>query len=266
MLGVGNGPYGSGGVPGALRLCYVVGLAALLVSLVLGLGATLRGVLRRPVADTAVAEEAWQLDTLLIVAATCSIATFVLLTRNSNPSYARYLTSGVIYASVLTARQAARAYPHLRGRWRRTGATLGAVVLTSYGAAFGLTLAQPRPAQPIVVLTQFLETHHLDNGIGDYWAASIVTVDSGGAVRVRPINANLSGRLVRYQRQSAASWYRGQSFDFVVYQPTLPYGRVTATTITGTFGPPAHTYVVDGYAVDVYTTPIHLSAVGFPLP
>jgi hypothetical protein len=139
-----------------------------------------------------------------------------------------------------------------------------ALVFASYAAAFGFTLVQPRPSQPIHALTDFLEQHHLAEGIGDYWAASIVTVDSGGSVRVRPVSANAKGQLVRYGRQSSTNWYRDERFDFVVYQPLLPYGRVTPKTISKTFGPPTHTYLVGGYAVDVYSSPIRVRITSSP--
>jgi hypothetical protein len=47
----------------------------------------------------------------------------------------------------------------------------------------------PAPA-PYTGLVGFLESHHLTYGLGGYWQASIVTVESGGQVTIRAITAD----------------------------------------------------------------------------
>jgi hypothetical protein len=109
----------------------------------------------------------------------------------------------------------------------------------------------------------FLLAHHLTKGIGDYWAASIVTLESHGAVTIRPVVANASGTIVRDGRQSDSSWYVGQRFEFLVYQ-RAPYGRVDAATVRSTFGSPATTYTIGKYYVLVWPHLLQLPPGEFP--
>ena len=72
------------------------------------------------------------------------------------------------------------------------------------------------------------------------------------ASTVRPVWANQEGKLGRYMKLSSASWYAGQQFQFLVYQ-TPVYQGVDSASATRTWGPPAHTYVVGGYHVLVWS-------------
>ena len=130
--------------------------------------------------------------------------------------------------------------------------------LHSPAVAFNVTAAVP-PA-PYDALGQFLESHHLDRGIGDYWSASITTVATSGSVAVRPVVADGAGHLVRYERQSTATWYEGQSFQFLVYDSAVPWGGVSSASATATFGPALHTYDVGTYRVLVWSQPLSVSA------
>ena len=129
-------------------------------------------------------------------------------------------------------------------------------------AAFGFTLGAPTPAQPFAQLDTFLENRQLVTGIGDYWSASITTVASGGAVTVRPVISNPAGRVVRYERQSAATWYTNQPFEFLVYDTARPWGGVDAMTASSTFGPVARTYAVGSYRVLVWRHLLFVPATG----
>ena len=93
-------------------------------------------------------------------------------------------------------------------------------------------------------------------GIGDYWSASIATVATGGLVTVRPVISSPAGRVVRYERQSAETWYTNQPFEFLVYDTARPWGGIDATTASLTFGPVARTYVVGHYRVLVWPHPL----------
>ena len=94
-----------------------------------------------------------------------------------------------------------------------------------------------------------------------YWTASITTVESRGAVTVRPVLADPDGKLGRYMKQSSANWYAGQHFQFLVYS-TPTYQGVDSASATRTWGPPAHTYVVGGYHVLVWSNTF--SVASFP--
>ena len=81
------------------------------------------------------------------------------------------------------------------------------------------------PKQPIAQLDTFLEARQLDVGIGDYWSASITTVATGGVVTVRPVISTPGGRVVRYERQSAATWYTNQAVRIPRLQHRQAVGR-----------------------------------------
>ncbi len=66
--------------------------------------------------------------------------------------------------------------------------------------------------------------------------------------------AHASERLATFLpdgRQATSSWYKKQHVLFLVYQD-LPYGRVDAATVAGTFGTPTTTFDVGTYHVAVW--------------
>jgi hypothetical protein len=198
---------------------------------------------------------AWRLDDLLVLAVFADIAVFVALTTSDDPGFLRYLTAAVIFGTVLAGRWVGRlaASAPLAQLWRRgTAPVLAAVVAAAFVAAFAFTLAAPMPRQPASRLGTFLEARQLDVGIGDYWSASITTVATDGVVTVRPVISTRAGSVVRYERQSAASWYARQPFEFLVYDTARPWGGVDARTASVTFGPGARTYAVGPYRVLVW--------------
>jgi hypothetical protein len=72
--------------------------------------------------------------------------------------------------------------------------------------SFGLfrqadTPAAPAPLAPVAA---FLEAHHLSYGIGGYWEASLITVETGGAVTIRAVTPAC---LQPYPWESKSDWY-----------------------------------------------------------
>jgi hypothetical protein len=134
---------------------------------------------------------------------------------------------------------------------------------TAYVSDLLIDTAQALPHAPARDLTALLASHKLDRGLGEYWGASIVTVESRGAIHVRPVVADGRGVIKRDGHQSSTEWYDGATFHFLVYE-RLPYGRITPTSIRKTYGTPAHTYTVDQYSVDVWTDPIGVSNESVP--
>ncbi len=98
-------------------------------------------------------------------------------------------------------------------------------------------------------------------GLGGYWASSITTVESRGAVTVRPVWTDPKGMLVRSMYESPASWYAGQHFQFLVYQMPV-YQGVDSVSATKTWGRPAQTYAVGDYHVLVCS--VAFSVAPFP--
>lgn len=210
------------------------------------------------------ASGAWRLDDLLVLAVFADLVVFLVLTTSDDPGFLRYLTAAVIFGTVLAGRWVGRLASSLPSapRVRRDVAAVCLAVVAASAAAFGFTLAAPIPTQPSSQLDSFLEARRMAVGIGDYWSASITTVATEGVVTVRPVIATPAGRVVRYQRQSAGSWYTGQPFEFLVYNTSRPWGGIDATSASSTFGPIARSYVIGPYRVLVWRHPLFVSATG----
>jgi len=194
----------------------------------------------------------WWLDDVLVMATFASAATFVALAINGVAG-ARYLVATVVFASVLSGRVVAQAWRRLQpGRAARAICVVCAAVPLWLAAGLGYTIAQPISIPQAATLASWLEVHNLRSGVGGYWAASITTVESKGAVTVRPVWSNAEGKLGRYMKLSSASWYAGQHFQFLVYN-TPVYQGVDSVSATQTWGSPAHTYVVGEYHVLVWS-------------
>ena len=82
--------------------------------------------------------------------------------------------------------------------------TVGALVLAGDLAGLGVETAhRPVPAAK-TGLASWLAAHRLFYGLGGYWEASIVTVDSGGRVKVRAL---AQPSLVADMWEAKRSWY-----------------------------------------------------------
>ena len=205
--------------------------------------------------------ERWRLDDLLVLAFLADLVVFVVFTTGNDANYSRYLTGGVVFGSVLAGRALGQLFDSVESSSiRRATGVLGLGALAAFGAGVVFNVTAAVPEAPYVALGQFLESHHLDRGIGDYWSASITTVATSGSVAVRPVVADPADHLVRYERQSNATWYEGQSFQFLVYDTALPWGDVSSASATATFGPVLHTYDVGTYRVLVWSHQLSVSA------
>jgi hypothetical protein len=105
-------------------------------------------------------------------------------------------------------------------------------------------------------LSSWLTTHGLTNGIGGYWDASVVTVQSGDKVKVRAVdihqNVNGPGWKINIPGwESNALWY-----DPSRYQATFAvadvHGPYQAKYFQEFFGQPEKTYRVANWIVLVY--------------
>ena len=205
----------------------------------------------------------WRIDDALVAACFGAAATYVILAFANIPDLDRYLAPTALFMSLLTARVIARAWSRLAATGWGVLPAVGVVavgITAAYGAAFGYQLATTPYPQPAPALASWLQAHHLTQGVGAYWAASLTTVEADGHVRVRPVIPDSNGHLVRYMRESAAEWYAGRSFDFLVFQPGPLALGVTPAEAAATWGPPAHQYAVDGYLVLVWARPFGVPA------
>jgi hypothetical protein len=270
MFGIESGPLSAGGVPSVLQGVHVVGLAVVILAVLVAIWRLCAGFLhgdrdghiysgngRSQKSDSLI-------DDLLLAACVGSVVVFVGLSNTNAFEFDRYLTSLVIFSSILAARMVGHVAVSTDSLLvKRVSAALGVLVLAAFaaGTTLGVTGSVTPPPQFSGVVS-FLEQKHLDAGIGDYLDASIITVATDGKVTVRPVTGNRAQKVVRYQRQSSAAWYAGQSFGFLLYDVATP-GSFNSETATATFGPPASTYQMGSYRVLVWSHPISVSAEGY---
>ena len=265
LLGLGDSLGGSGGVPFALQSVHIVLAVLLGVALAVGAVRLVGGVCRGrtptdpPGPTTGADPEPWRVDDLLVIALVGSTLNFVALAATSS-GYVRYLTASVIFGAVLAGRYVtlwwATDHPTVL---RRTVLAIGVLATTAFLAASAVQLSRPAPSHPTVRLAAFLESHGLTSGVGDFWAASLTTVESNGVVSVRPVVPDSSTTLEAYNKGDDPGWFAGHSFQFVVYPnstaPSSPT-QVSWLTADATWGRPSRTYDVAGYVVLVWPHPI----------
>ena len=265
ILGVRTGPYGGPARSLPVDLAHLAGVAVIVVGVLGGLWSLARGVAVGRNPDRAIA----RLDDMLLVAAAADLVVFAALTLSANTLYARYLTAGLLFAIVLGGRMLGRATDAGAARglatgWRRAAAAVVAVVvLAGYVTDVAAEVRAPNPVAPTSGLGAFLLAHGLHEGLAEYWAASILTVRSGGALEVRPAVATAKGLIERDARQTTSAWYDRQRFQFLVWEQT-PYGRITLKSATRTYGPPERTWRIDRYTVAVWGHPIGISRRAIP--
>jgi hypothetical protein len=264
MLGIDEGPFGGVHVPFPLELAHLVAALCILSCVVVAGFGLLRGAALGKNRDESREAAAWRLDDLLALGVVGDLAVFEVLTLSNNVLYARYLTAGLIFSVILAARILGRASASLpKGLPSRAAAATAIVVAALFSVEVALELNAPTPVQPVSALDKFLLAHNLRSGIGDYWAASVVSVQSKGAIQIHPVVANLRKIIVPDGRQATSAWYENQHFQFLVYEND-PYGRVDAVTVAGTFGTPETTWVVGTYHVVIWAHLISVSGPAFP--
>ena len=101
----------------------------------------------------------------------------------------------------------------------------------------------------------WLERHHLTYGIGGYWNASAVTVETGGKVMVRPVRTYLSS-VVTTNFETDSTWYDPTKHyaNFVIWTNKNFCGDLCLTRIglQTTFGKPAQVVQIGQFSVLIY--------------
>jgi hypothetical protein len=189
-------------------------------------------------------------DQILVTAVAVNLASYVFSTQATSIQSTREIAAILPFAAVLAGRMLAD-----RVLTVRYAAPVLLVVLAGYLGGLGYELAQPPVPAQNHQLTSWLTAHHLSSGLSGYWQANVVTLTSGGRIRMRPVTPR-GPRLVPYEWNSAAAWYdaRTQTADFLVLGPAIseyPSFRPTAAALA-TFGRPARTYHIGRYQVLVW--------------
>jgi hypothetical protein len=151
--------------------------------------------------------------------------------------------------------------PLIRGRYL----PVLALILACYAGGLLHHADQPPAADPDKVVAAWLSEHQLSYGFASYWTASAVTVDSGDAVRVRPVSRT-GRRLSVAPWESSAAWYQRTAGDarfVIISRHSGLCWRVTVgewrNSAGRTFGPPAAAYHVGGFLILVWDRNILLS-------
>jgi hypothetical protein len=152
--------------------------------------------------------------------------------------------------------------PSLRAGSRRTRVPrpvtwLAGAMLACYAVMLGVNAVQPQvPAQP-ATLADWLAAHNLTRGLGGYWQANSVTLDSSNAVQVRAIVINEGQLTAQDYWEAEQAWYDPATVyaNFVVDIPTRcgpadPGELISAMAAKA--GKPSRLYCVGTYAVAVW--------------
>jgi hypothetical protein len=136
-------------------------------------------------------------------------------------------------------------------RVRLAGPAVLGAVLAAYLAALGFACTQPAIAVPNQSLADWLVAHHLTSGLGGYWQADSVTLDSGGKVTVAGI---YGGSPSTWEAKSG--WYdagsRSANFVVMVSEPAAQAVLTKPVVMRRVFGRPVRTYTFQQYTVMVY--------------
>ncbi len=173
-----------------------------------------------------------RIASVLAVAIVLNITAYVVSTQASTLSSARQIVTVLPFGAALTARILADPLARVARRLVAPSSVVAGTAATALVTAF-LTQsagAQPRPVEAASV-SAWLQTEHLDYGLGSYWASNNITVASGGKVHVAPAGGP-GLRALRWE--SAAGWYDATRHDarFVVvdrdHPESFPVGAVEA--------------------------------------
>jgi hypothetical protein len=128
-----------------------------------------------------------------------------------------------------------------------------AVGLACYLGGLAYNDTQPIAAPAHQDLADWLVAHHLTDGLAGYWESNIVTLDSGGQVRVASL---IGGGTTAQPYESDSAWFdpaiSRANFIVSVSFPPADVPVIKPTVVRARFGPPARTYHFREYTVMVY--------------
>jgi hypothetical protein len=190
------------------------------------------------------------IESVLVTAIVLNVAAFVAIVAATDVLSAKEIGAVLPFGAVLAGRMLGD-----RALAERAGLALG-VVLTGYAAMLGYSAAQPAQAPQYANLTAWLRANHLTSGVSGFAQANIVTVQSGGAVSLRPVTAQ--GLYIQAQQwQAKSSWYDPtQRASFLILRSYGAY-EVREREAVATFGPPARTYRFREWTILVWNENIY---------
>ncbi|MGH3204924.1 MAG: hypothetical protein ACRDOA_04635 [Streptosporangiaceae bacterium] len=197
-------------------------------------------------------------DQVLAVAIVGNIALFVLTSAGSEGPHEIAVVApfgAALAARMLAGPRAvdARAPGPLARRARVVAYGAGLVVLAGYLGGLAHDVAQPSSPPAFARVASWLQAHHLRYGLGGYWESSIVTVQTGGQVKVRAL---LKATLAPDLWLAKPAWYdpAAQQANFIVLSSTPGFKNnwEPRTQLSKDIGRPAHVYNFGPYTVMVW--------------
>jgi hypothetical protein len=191
---------------------------------------------------------------VLTLAIVINLAAYMFTRVAWNINDTREIAAVLPFGAVL----AGRLFPVPRTRSRgvvRPGPVVAGVLLAAYSAMLGYNATRPPVPAPPAGLTAWLAGHHLTRGLGSYWQANAVTLDSQGAVQVRAIDVAADRPVAGSFWEASSSWYdpAKQYADFVVTpQRSARIAAPLIAAMEAVAGRPAKTYFYDGLGVAVW--------------
>jgi hypothetical protein len=196
--------------------------------------------------------EADLISQLLLAGIVVNFAVFAVSTYVYDLAAAREIAPLLPFSAALAARQLGPALAGAGRGARRIAVPALGLILAGYLAGFGLELTTPSAPPQAAALTSWLSSHPIGAGLSGYWAASVVTLSSGGRVAVRPVIVN-DGRVAPDSAGIEDEWFdpARSTADFVVLFPGSPGypGFTERGAVLATFGKPARTYQVGIYTI-----------------
>jgi hypothetical protein len=210
---------------------------------------------------------------LLIAGIAINLVAFAAGTHAVEITYAREITPVLPLAAALAGRLLAGKLL-ASGRLARR-VTIPVLTLALCGYLAGLVYEVRQPAVPAQnqAIVGWLEAHHLKYGLSGYWGANVVSLTSGGHVKIRPLNRTtplLPADKKHGGLQPAVQLVQPQWFDpdretanFVLFFPTSPgsepftgftglVGFTSVANATNQFGRPAKVYHFERYTILVW--------------
>jgi hypothetical protein len=206
---------------------------------------------------------------VLAVGLVVNLAGFVASVIPASPYDARELAAALPFGAVLAGRAfgpwLTGARPARRPRFRLGPGVAairpGVAALVLAGgcqlAALGYEATRPPAVGSEQALAGWLAAHQLTTGFGTYNEDNVITVDSGGAVRMLTVSwrPRPAGGTVARLYQSSAAWYDPRTADanFVVTGPAdgtadlIPRAEILALA-----GPPARSYQFESFTIMVW--------------
>jgi hypothetical protein len=186
----------------------------------------------------------------VVVAIGLNLAAYVLTVQVQGIATTREIAPVLPLAAVLAGRLTA-------GRLlaARLAPAMGGTVLTMYAGMLLVSTVQPPVPTPGANISSWLAARHLTHGLGGYWQANLITLDSGGTVQVRAVAINRGMLTNQGYWNAERAWYRPatQYADFLVSPATNSWRfQRLIVHMAAEAGRPAHIYKVGPYTIAVW--------------